>query len=233
MEVIYEDNHIIVVNKVPGEIVQGDKTGDKPLLDTVKQWIKETHAKPGNVFLGLVHRLDRPVGGLVVFAKTSKALSRLNEMFRKGEVHKTYWALTRNRPPKEADLLTHFITTVEKNNKSYASLAPKSGAKESKLRYRVLAEGQSLNLIEVELLTGRKHQIRVQMSSIGCPIKGDLKYGDKRSNPDGSISLMARRIKFVHPVSGKEIDLTAPVPDERVWNELEAAAAANQNESKQ
>ena len=225
MEVIYEDNHIIIVNKAPGEIVQGDKTGDKPLLDTVKEWIKETHAKPGNVFLGVVHRLDRPVGGLVVFAKTSKALSRLNEMLRKGEVHKTYWALTRNRPAKDNDLLTHYITTVEKNNKSYASLTPKSGAKESKLRYRVLAEGQSLNLIEVELLTGRKHQIRVQMSSIGCPIKGDLKYGDKRSNPDGSISLIARRIRFVHPVSGKEIDLTAPVPDERVWHELEAAAA--------
>ena len=225
MEVIYEDNHIIIVNKAPGEIVQGDKTGDKPLLDTVKEWLKETHAKPGNVFLGVVHRLDRPVGGLVVFAKTSKALSRLNEMFRKGEVHKTYWALTRNRPAKDNDLLTHYITTVEKNNKSYASLTPKSGAKESKLRYRVLAEGQSLNLIEVELLTGRKHQIRVQMSSIGCPIKGDLKYGDKRSNPDGSISLIARRIRFVHPVSGKEIDLTAPVPDERVWHELEAAAA--------
>ncbi|MDE6238536.1 MAG: RluA family pseudouridine synthase [Muribaculaceae bacterium] len=225
MEVIYEDNHIIIVNKAPGEIVQGDKTGDKPLLDTVKEWIKETHAKPGNVFLGVVHRLDRPVGGLVVFAKTSKALSRLNEMFRKGEVHKTYWALTRNRPAKDNDLLTHYITTVEKNNKSYASLTPKSGAKESKLRYRVLAEGQSLNLIEVELLTGRKHQIRVQMSSIGCPIKGDLKYGDKRSNPDGSISLIARRIRFVHPVSGKEIDLTAPVPDERVGHELEAAAA--------
>ena len=225
MEGIYEDNHIIIVNKAPGEIVQGDKTGDKPLLDTVKEWIKETHAKPGNVFLGVVHRLDRPVGGLVVFAKTSKALSRLNEMFRKGEVHKTYWALTRNRPAKDNDLLTHYITTVEKNNKSYASLTPKSGAKESKLRYRVLAEGQSLNLIEVELLTGRKHQIRVQMSSIGCPIKGDLKYGDKRSNPDGSISLIARRIRFVHPVSGKEIDLTAPVPDERVWHELEAAAA--------
>ena len=225
MEVIYEDNHIIIVNKAPGEIVQGDKTGDKPLLDTVKEWIKETHAKPGNVFLGVVHRLDRPVGGLVVFAKTSKALSRLNEMFRKGEVHKTYWALTRNRPAKDNDLLTHYITTVEKNNKSYASLTPKSGAKESKLRYRVLAEGQSLNLIEVELLTGRKHQIRVQMSSIGCPIKGDLKYGDKRSNPDGSISLIARRIRFVHPVSGKEIDLTAPVPNERVWHELEAAAA--------
>lgn len=229
MEVIYEDNHIIVVNKAPGEIVQGDKTGDKPLLDTVKEWIKETHAKPGNVFLGVVHRLDRPVGGLVVFAKTSKALSRLNEMFRKGEVHKTYWALTRNRTPKESDLLTHYITSVEKNNKSYASLVPKSGAKESKLRYRLLAEGQSLNLIEVELLTGRKHQIRVQMSSIGCPIKGDLKYGDKRSNSDGSISLIARNIKFVHPVSGKEINLTAPVPDERVWHELESAAQTVSN----
>ena len=135
MEVIYEDNHIIVVNKAPGEIVQGDKTGDTPLSDTVKQWIKETHAKPGNVFLGVVHRLDRPVGGLVVFAKTSKALSRLNEMFRNGDVHKTYWAITRNLPPKESDLLTHYITTVERNNKSYASVTPKNGAKDSKLRY--------------------------------------------------------------------------------------------------
>lgn len=224
MEVIYEDNHIIVVNKQPGEIVQGDKTGDTPLSDTVKQWIKETHSKPGNVFLGVVHRLDRPVGGLVVFAKTSKALSRLNEMFRNGDVHKTYWALTRNCPPKESDLLTHYITTVESNNKSYASATPKNGAKESKLRYRLLAKGERYNLVEVELLTGRKHQIRVQMSAIGCPIKGDLKYGDKRSNPDGSISLIARRINFIHPVSGKEIDLTAPVPDERLWRELEASA---------
>lgn len=224
MEVIYEDNHIIVVNKAPGEIVQGDKTGDTPLSDTVKQWIKETHAKPGNVFLGVVHRLDRPVGGLVVFAKTSKALSRLNEMFRNGDVHKTYWAITRNQPPKDRDLLTHYITTVERNNKSYASLSPKSGAKESKLRYRLLAKGERYNLVEVELLTGRKHQIRVQMSAIGCPIRGDLKYGDKRSNPDGSISLIARQIKFIHPVSGKKIDLTAPVPDERLWRELEAAA---------
>ncbi|MDE6702944.1 MAG: RluA family pseudouridine synthase [Muribaculaceae bacterium] len=224
MEVIYEDNHIIVVNKAPGEIVQGDKTGDTPLSETVKQWIKETHAKPGNVFLGVVHRLDRPVGGLVVFAKTSKALSRLNEMFRNGDVHKTYWAITRNQPPKDSDLLTHYITTVERNNKSYASLSPKSGAKESKLRYRLLAKGERFNLMEVELLTGRKHQIRVQMSAIGCPIRGDLKYGDKRSNPDGSISLIARHIKFIHPVSGKEIDLTAPVPAERLWQELEAAA---------
>ena len=226
MEVIYEDNHIIVVNKAPGEIVQGDKTGDTPLSDTVKQWIKETHAKPGNVFLGVVHRLDRPVGGLVVFAKTSKALSRLN-----GDVHKTYWAITRNLPPKESDLLTHYITTVERNNKSYASVTPKNGAKESKLRYRLLSKGERFNLVEVELLTGRKHQIRVQMSSIGCPIRGDLKYGDKRSNPDGSISLIARRIKFIHPVSGKEIDLTAPVPAERLWLELEKEALNKPNNS--
>lgn len=224
MEVIYEDNHIIVVNKLPGEIVQGDKTGDTPLSETVKQWIKETHDKPGNVFLGVVHRLDRPVAGLVVFAKTSKALSRLNEMFRNGDVHKTYWAITRNRPPKDCDLLTHYITTVERNNKSYASPTPKAGAKESRLRYQLLSTGERYSLVEVELLTGRKHQIRVQMSSIGCPIRGDLKYGDKRSNPDGSISLIARNIKFTHPVSGKEIDLTAPVPNERLWLELEAAA---------
>lgn len=233
MEVIYEDNHIIIVNKAPGEIVQGDKTGDKPLLDIVKEWIKETHAKPGNVFLGVVHRLDRPVGGLVIFAKTSKALSRLNDMFRNGKVHKTYWALTRNHPPKDADLLTHYITTVERNNKSYASMTPKNGAKESKLRYRTIAVGDRLNLIEIELLTGRKHQIRVQMSSIGCPIKGDLKYGDKRSNPDGSISLIARRITFIHPVSGKEIDITAPVPDERAWRELEAISIDNSKNQNQ
>ncbi len=233
MEVIYEDNHIIIVNKAPGEIVQGDKTGDTPLLDIVKQWIKETNAKPGNVFLGVVHRLDRPVGGLVIFAKTSKALSRLNDMFRNGEVHKTYWALTRNRPPKDTELLTHYITTVERNNKSYASLTPKAGAKESRLRYRTIAVGDRLSLVEIKLLTGRKHQIRVQMSSIGCPIRGDLKYGDKRSNPDGSISLIARRITFTHPVSGKEIDITAPVPDERVWRDLEAISINNRKNQEQ
>ena len=233
MEVIYEDNHIIIVNKAPGEIVQGDKTGDTPLLDIVKQWIKETHAKPGNVFLGVVHRLDRPVGGLVIFAKTSTALSRLNDMFRNGAVHKTYWALTRNRPPKDTELLTHYITTVERNNKSYASLTPKAGAKESRLRYRTIAVGDRLSLVEIKLLTGRKHQIRVQMSSIGCPIRGDLKYGDKRSNPDGSISLIARRITFTHPVSGKEIDITAPVPDERVWRDLEAISINNRKNQEQ
>ncbi len=220
MEVVYEDNHLIVVNKVPGEIVQGDKTGDQPLSETVKQWIKEAHSKPGNVFLGVVHRLDRPVAGLVVFAKTSKALSRMNEMFRKGEVHKTYWAIVQNSPAAESGELKHYIKTVERNNKSYASLKPSDSAKEARLRYRHLASTDRYHLLEVELLTGRKHQIRVQLSAIGCPIKGDLKYGARRSNPDGSISLMARRIRFIHPVSGKEIDLTAPVPDDNLWHAL-------------
>ena len=224
MTVLYEDNHIIIVNKAPGEIVQGDKTGDTPLSETVKQWIKETHAKPGNVFLGVAHRLDRPVGGVVVFAKTSKALARLNEMFRVGNVHKTYWAITRGKPEKPEDTLTHWITTVERNNKSYASPTEKPGAKEARLAYRTLAESDRYRLLEINLMTGRKHQIRVQLSAIGCPVKGDLKYGDKRSNPDGSISLMARRIRFTHPVSGIEIDVTAPVPDDTLWHVLEQNA---------
>lgn len=229
MQILYEDNHIIIVNKAPGEIVQGDKTGDTPLSELVKQWIKEAHGKPGNVFLGVVHRLDRPVGGIVVFAKTSKALARLNEMFRNGDVHKTYWAITRNRPPKDEDTLTHYITSTERNNKSYASLQPRDGAKEARLSYRLIASGDRYHLLNVNLMTGRKHQIRVQLSTIGCPVKGDLKYGDKRSNPDGSISLMARRIQFVHPVSGKHIDITAPVPDDRLWNALEKEADSNQS----
>lgn len=223
-EILYEDNHILIVNKYPGEIVQGDKTGDEPLVETLKKLIKERDAKPGNVFLGVVHRLDRPVGGVVIFAKTSKALARLNEMLRKGEIHKTYWALTRGLPPKQEDELTHYITTTERNNKSYASITPKPGAKEARLEYRLLAKGNTFNLIEVKLLTGRKHQIRVQMASIGCPIRGDLKYGDRRSNPDGSISLLARKIEFIHPVSHKAISVVAPVPDEKVWIELENIA---------
>ena len=221
MEVLYEDNHIIIVNKSSGEIVQGDKTGDRPLVEILKDWIKEKYNKPGNVFCGLVHRLDRPVSGVVVFAKTSKALTRLNEMFLKGEVRKTYWAITRNKPPKAEDVLTHYITTVERNNKSYASITPKSGAKEAKLSYRHIASSDRYHLLEVNLMTGRKHQIRVQLSSIGCTIKGDLKYGDKRSNPDGSISLMARRVQFIHPVSGVEIDVTAPIPaNDNLWQAL-------------
>lgn len=220
MEVVYEDNHIIIVNKKSGEIVQGDKTGDTPLSETVKQWIKEKYAKPGNVFCGVVHRLDRPVFGLVVFAKTSKALSRMNEMFRNGDVHKTYWAITKNRPPKDEDTLVHYITTTERNNKSYASTVEKPGAQKAVLKYRVISQSDNYYLIEVKLLTGRKHQIRVQLAAIGCPIKGDLKYGAKRSNPDGSISLLARNVTFVHPVSKQDICVTAPVPDDNLWKAL-------------
>ncbi len=221
MDVVYEDNHIIVVNKLPGEIVQGDKTGDKPLVEIVKEWIKKKYAKPGNVFCGVVHRLDRPVGGLVVFAKTSKALARLNDMFCNGNIHKTYWAITRNKPPKDKDILTHYITTSERNNKSYASLTPRRGAKEARLAYRHIASSARYHLVEIDLMTGRKHQIRAQLSAIGCPVKGDLKYGDKRSNPDGSISLIARHIEFIHPVSQKKISITAPVPNSDVlWQTL-------------
>lgn len=220
MEVVYEDNHIIIVNKRPGEIVQGDKTGDEPLSETVKKYLKEKYQKPGNVFCGVVHRLDRPVWGLVVFAKTSKALARLNEMFRDGKVRKTYWAVTRNRPPKQSDRLVHYITTTERNNKSYASLQPKKSAKEAVLSYSLIGASDRYNLLEVNLETGRKHQIRVQLSAVGCPIKGDLKYGDKRSNPDGSISLQAHRIEFEHPVSHEHIDVTAPVPEDNLWQAL-------------
>ena len=220
MEVVYEDNHIIIVNKKSGEIVQGDKTGDTPLSETVKQWIKEKYAKPGNVFCGVVHRLDRPVFGLVVFAKTSKALARMNEMFRNGDVHKTYWAITKNRPPKDEDTLVHYITTTERNNKSYASTVEKPGAQKAVLKYRVISQSDNYYLIEVKLLTGRKHPIRVQLAAIGCPIKGDLKYGAKRSNPDGSISLLARNVTFVHPVSKQDICVTAPIPDDNLWKAL-------------
>ncbi|MDE7092230.1 MAG: RluA family pseudouridine synthase [Muribaculaceae bacterium] len=232
MEVVYEDNHIIVVNKAPGEIVQGDKTGDKPLSEIVGEWLKAKYNKPGNVFVGVVHRLDRPVGGLVIFAKTSKALARLNEMLRKGEIHKTYWAVTRNMPSKPEGLISGYIRTIERNNKSYFSATPKDGAKEAKLGYKLISSSDRYHLLEINLMTGRKHQIRVQLSSIGCPIKGDLKYGDKRSNQDGSISLMARHLNFVHPVSGNVIDLTAPVPtgsEETLWKYLESGAESKEN----
>lgn len=227
MKIIYEDNHIIIVNKAPGEIVQGDKTGDEPLAETLKQWLKEKYNKPGNVFCGVVHRLDRPVGGLVVFAKTTKALTRLNEMFRNGKIEKTYWALSRNKPEQSEGRLVHFITTTEHNNKSYASLTERGNSKRAVLTYRLLGSSEHYNLIEVKLETGRKHQIRVQLSAIGCPIKGDLKYGDKRSNPDGSISLMARRICFVHPVSKQEIDVTAPLPEDSLWQAFDKIGKSN------
>ncbi|MDD2961601.1 MAG: RluA family pseudouridine synthase [Muribaculaceae bacterium] len=220
MDIIYEDNHLIIVNKKPGEIVQGDKTGDEPLSETLKKWIKEKYAKPGNVFCGVTHRLDRPVGGLVIFAKTSKALSRMNEMFRNGEVHKTYWAITKEMPAKTEDTLTHYITTVEKTNKSYASTIEKKGSQKAILKYKLIGSSDNYHLLEINLITGRKHQIRVQLSAIGCPIKGDLKYGAKRSNPDGSISLLARHIDFIHPVSKEKIDITAPIPDDNLWKAL-------------
>ncbi|MDE5683870.1 MAG: RluA family pseudouridine synthase [Muribaculaceae bacterium] len=229
MEILYEDNHIIIVNKASGEIVQGDKTGDEPLSETLKRYIKERDSKPGNVFMGVAHRLDRPVSGVVVFAKTSKALARLNAMFASGDVHKTYWAVTAGLPAEPQATLTHYISTTEKNNKSYASLTPKTGAKEARLAYKLISSTERYNLLEVTLMTGRKHQIRVQLSAIGCPVKGDLKYGAKRSNPDGSISLHARRIRFIHPVSKKEIDVTAPVPPgDALWKALEEGASKSE-----
>ena len=221
MKVLYEDNHIIIINKAAGEIVQGDKTGDKSLCDTMKAYIKEKYAKPGNVFIGLPHRLDRPVSGIVVFAKTSKALERLNRMFSEGSVKKIYWALTKGIPvPAEAEIES-WILRNEKMNKSFSYPKEVKGSKRAILRYRLAAASQNYNLIEVELKTGRHHQIRCQLSSIGCPIKGDLKYGAQRSNPDGSISLHARYIEFTHPVSKELIAVTAPLPDDRLWQSFE------------
>ena len=217
MNVVYEDNHIIIVNKQSGEIVQGDKTGDTPLSDNVKQYIKEKYNKPGNVFLGVVHRLDRPVSGLVVFAKTSKALSRLNEMFRTGDVHKTYWAIVKKNDIAPEATLTDWLTRNERQNKSYAHNREVPGAKKAVLSYKVRSMSDNYMLLEVRLMTGRHHQIRCQLAHMGCPIKGDLKYGSPRSNPDGSISLMSRRVEFVHPVSKETIAVEAPVPDDRLW----------------
>lgn len=218
MTVVYEDNHIIVVNKTSSEIVQGDKTGDIPLSETVKQYLKEKYQKPGNVFVGVTHRLDRPVSGLVVFAKTSKALSRLNEMFKNSEVKKTYWAIVKECPRELEGELVHYLVRNEKQNKSYAYDKEVPDSKKAILHYRLIARSQNYNLLKVDLKTGRHHQIRCQLAKMGCPIKGDLKYGFARSNPDGSICLHARRISFIHPVSKEQIDLEAPVPPGSLWN---------------
>ena len=239
MQVVYEDNHIIIVSKQSGEIVQGDKTGDEPLSEAVKQYLKEKYQKPGAVFLGVVHRLDRPVAGLVVFARTSKALTRLNKMFAEGQVHKTYWAIVENErlemrsessenshssfliPHSSFNELTHWLVRNEKQNKSYAYDREVPRSKKAVLRYRMLSRGDHYSLLEVQLLTGRHHQIRCQLSKIGCPIKGDLKYGARRSNPDGSISLLSRRVEFVHPVSQQPIVVEAPLPDsDSLWQVL-------------
>lgn len=220
MTPLYEDNHIIIVHKECGEIVQGDKTGDTPLSESVKHWLKEKHAKPGNVFLGVVHRLDRPVAGIVVFAKTSKALKRLNDMFRKGEVSKTYWAIVQNAPEKQDETLINWLVRNEKQNKSYVHENEVPNSKKAILHYKVLGSSDHYTLLEINLQTGRHHQIRCQLAHMGCTIKGDLKYGARRSNPDGGISLLARRIEFVHPVSHDKIMVEAPLPNEKLWQEI-------------
>lgn len=220
MTVVYEDNHIIIVNKTASEIVQGDKTGDVPLSETVKQYLKEKYHKSGNVFIGVTHRLDRPVSGLVVFAKTSKALSRLNEMFKNSEVKKTYWAIVKQTPAETEGELVNYLVRNEKQNKSYAYDTEKPGSKKAILHYRLIARSDNYCLLEVDLKTGRHHQIRCQLAKMGCPIKGDLKYGFPRSNPDGSICLHARRVRFVHPVSKELIDVVAPVPSDNLWRSL-------------
>ena len=221
MKIVYEDNHIIIVNKESGEIVQGDQSGDTPLSEMVKAYIKRKYNKPGNVFLGVVHRLDRPVSGLVVFARTSKALTRLNDMFRNGDIHKTYWAITRNCPPQEEETITHWITRNTQQNKSYAHNREKPNSKKAMLHYRHIGSTDNYHLLEVQLMTGRHHQIRCQLAQIGCPIKGDLKYGAQRSNPDGSISLHARRIEFVHPVTKETIIVETPLPTLPPWSVFE------------
>lgn len=224
MTVLYEDNHIIAVNKTCNEIVQGDKTGDTPLSEIVKAYIKDKYNKPGEVFLGVTHRLDRPTSGVVLFARTSKALTRLNEMFKSHEqIHKTYWAIVQGAPKVREARLENYLTRNETLNKSFIA---KPGAKEAKLAvltYKTLAKGEHYTLLEINLETGRHHQIRCQLAAIGCPVKGDLKYGAKRSNPDGGISLHARQIEFIHPVSKENICITAPVPNDSLWQQLAAS----------
>ena len=220
LQILHEDNHIILVNKRVGDIVQGDKTGDKPLSEVVKEYLKYKYNKPGEVFLGVVHRLDRPTTGIVIFARTSKALTRLNEMFSKRETQKTYWAVVKNKPPKTEDNLVHFLKRNEKNNTSKAHLKEVPESKKASLDYKIIRELNNYFALEINLHTGRHHQIRAQLSAIGCPIKGDLKYGFDRSNPDGGIHLHARRLVFIHPVTKETLDIIAPTPNEVIWNAL-------------
>lgn len=216
LEVLHEDNHLIIVNKKPGDIVQGDKTGDKPLSEVVKQYLKTKHGKPGNVFLGVVHRLDRPTSGAVIFARTSKALSRMNEQIKNREIKKTYWAIVKGKPEEKGSLI-HYLKKNPKNNKSTAYSKETPGAKKAVLHYNTLGNSDKYSLLEIDLETGRHHQIRTQLSKIGYPIKGDLKYGFPRSNPDKGISLHAKKLSFTHPVSKKKIEVEAPVPSNDLW----------------
>ena len=219
--VLYEDNHIIIINKRPGDIVQGDKTGDPPLSEIVKQYISEKYQKKGNVFLGVVHRLDRPTSGIVIFARTSKSLERLNKMLRDKQIKKTYWAIVKNKPAKVNDTLIHYLKKNPKNNKSTVFSRESEGCKKAVLHYKLIKELDNYYLLEIDLETGRHHQIRAQLSAINCAIKGDLKYGFNRSNPDGGISLHAREIQFIHPVSKEKIDITAQTPESPIWNSCE------------
>ncbi|MDP2089031.1 MAG: RNA pseudouridine synthase [Flavobacteriaceae bacterium] len=218
IQILYEDNHIIMVNKRVGDIVQGDKTGDTPLNEIVKQYIQIKYQKPGDVFLGVVHRIDRPTSGIILFARTSKALERLNEMLRDKKIIKTYWAIIKNTPPKDADTLIHFLKKNEKNNKSTTFSSESEGSKKAILHYKLLKILDNYSLLEINLETGRHHQIRAQLAAIGCPIKGDLKYGFPRSNNDGGIHLHARKVDFTHPVSNQNISITAPLPEDAIWN---------------
>ncbi|MCG9792675.1 RluA family pseudouridine synthase [Flavobacterium algicola] len=218
LQVLHEDNHIIVINKRVGDLVQGDKTGDKPLSDIVKEYIKDKYNKPGEVFLGVVHRLDRPTTGIVVFARTTKALTRLNELFKNRETQKTYWAVVKNKPPKQEDKLIHYLKRTEKNNSSKAHIKEVPDSKMASLDYTVIKELNNYFALEINLHTGRHHQIRAQLSAIGCPIKGDLKYGFDRSNPDGGIHLHARKLTFIHPVSKESLTLLAPTPNDVIWS---------------
>ena len=217
-DILYEDNHLLVVNKHCGDLVQPDPSGESALEDQIKAYIKRRDAKPGAVFLGVVHRIDRPVSGAVLFAKTSKALARLNEMIRQGEIHKTYWAITENRPEPEEGELLHYILRDPKTNRSRTFQSPRAGAKEARLRYRMIGSSTNYTLVEVDLLTGRHHQIRAQLAKIGCPIRGDLKYGARRSSPDGGISLHSRCVEFLHPVRREPVRVVAPVPaGDNLW----------------
>ena len=216
--ILYEDNHLIAVNKLPSEIVQGDKTGDVPLSEDVKKYIKEKYGKPGNVYLGVIHRLDRPVSGVVVFARTGKALTRMNKLVKERDIEKIYWAIVKNAPEPPETELRHFLLRNERKNKSFAYLTEKKGTKEAVLTYRLISKSKDYYLLEVNLKTGRHHQIRAQLSAIGCPIKGDLKYGFGRSNKDASISLHACSVSFVHPVTKEPLTITAPPPEDVLWD---------------
>lgn len=218
LQVLYEDNHLIAINKRVGDIVQGDKTGDAPLSDIVKDYIKEKYNKPGNVYLGVAHRLDRPTTGIVVFAKTSKALPRLNKLFAEKDAKKTYWAVVKQQPKKTKDTLVHYLKRNTKQNKSYANIKEVPDSKKAILDYTVLKKLDNYYLLEINLQTGRHHQIRSQLTSIGCPIKGDLKYGFNRSNADGGIHLHARKLSFIHPVKKEPLEIIAPLPDDPIWN---------------